>query len=59
MQFDYARFDLLSLEIWSHKFDHARFDYLSCETYAKLSTGAKSVLTFDHCHLHSVTFGYY
>ena len=38
MQFDYARLDLLSLEIWSRKFDQACFDYLSCETYAKLST---------------------
>ena len=53
-QFDHARLDPLSLVIWSRMF------WLSVTwNLGKAQRWSKSVLTFDRCRPHSVTFGYY
>ena len=40
------------------QYDHARLDLLSLVCHLK-QRWSKSVLTFDRCRSHSVTFGYY
>ena len=53
-QFDHARLDLLSLVIWSRVF------WLSVTwNLRKAQRWSKSVLTFDRCRPHSLSFGYY
>ena len=53
-QFDHARLDLLILVNWSRVF------LTICHVKLTQSTAwRKSVLTFDRCRPHSVTFGYY
>ena len=53
-QFDHARLDLLSPVIWPRVF------WLSVAwNLCKVQRCSKSVLTFDRCRPHSVTFGYY
>ena len=53
-QFDHARLDLLSPVIWPRVF------WLSVTwNLCKVQRCSKSVLTFDRCRPHSVTFGYY
>ena len=53
-QFDHARLDFLTLVIWSRVFWPSVTWNLR-----KAHRWSKSVLTFDRCHSHSVTFGYY
>ena len=49
-----ARFDLLSLVIWSHVFSLS-----VTRNLRKAQRWSKNVLTFNRCRPHSVTFGYY
>ena len=59
-QFDHARLDLLSLKIWSREFDYTRFWPSVKWKLHKAQHGSKSVLTFDRCRPHDITFpGYY
>ena len=52
--FDHAYLDLVSLVIWTFVFwPSVTWNLRKEQRYSK------SVLTFDRCHLHSVTFGYY
>ena len=53
-QFDHARLDFPSLVIWSRVFWPSVTWNLR-----KAQRWNKSVLTFDRCRPHSVTFGYY
>ena len=52
--FDHAHLDLPSLVIWSSMF-WPSVTWNLC----KAQHWSKSVLTFDCCRLHSITFGYY
>ena len=58
-QFDLTRLDLLLLVLWSREFDHTAFWPSVTWNFPKAQRWNKSVLTFDHCRPHSVTFGYY
>ena len=51
--------DLLLLVIWSRKFGHAPFWPSVTWNFRKARCWNKSILAFDHCCLHSITFGYY
>ena len=53
-QFDHVRLGLLSLVIWSLLF----WLFLTRDLH-KAQWWSKSVLTFDRCRPHFVTFGYY
>ena len=53
--FDHAHFDLLPLVIWSRMF----WPSVTRNLRKALTAFEQKCLTLDHCHAHSVTFGYY